>query len=289
MKNIDWPKQLVSDLAAQRAVVVIGSGASKQAANKDGARPPLWGEFLSAGVKKVGKKGTKHIRSAIRNRDYLHACEWLKKALDEEWPKFLREQFVTPKFHATEIHDLIFRLDSRITISPNFDDIYERRANEITKGNVVVKNYYEDDVTNFLRDEQQYVVKMHGSIASPDKMIFSRRDYGQARINHSAFYQALDACLLTHTFVFLGCGIEDPDIALLLENQNFTFPTSRPHYFITPKTISKDMEMSLRDNRNLKCLKYDPRDGHLLLVNAIKDLKERVEALRLADGASVAA
>lgn len=281
MPTPNWPDQLVDDLAKHKAVIVIGAGVSKQAKNAHGQRPPLWKEFLRAGLERAGTQGTRHIATAINNGDLLHACEWLKTKLDDSWNALLREQFVAPGYLASEIHELIFRLDARVVVTPNFDDIYERKANEITGGQVIVKNYYDEDIQNFLRDDGQYVIKMHGSMTTPDKIVFSRRDYARARINYPTFYDAFDACLLSNTFLFVGCGYEDPDIALVLENQNFTFPTSRPHYFVTPRGLSADMEQSLRQNRNLKCIKYDPANNHIALVESVKALFDLVEERRI--------
>jgi hypothetical protein len=59
---------------------------------------------------------------------------------------------------------------------------------------------------------------------------------------------------------------------MLLENQRFNFPNSRPHYLVTSSRIAPDMVKSLRANRNLKCLCYDPKDNHAALVDSLREL-----------------
>ena len=113
---------------------------------------------------------------------------------------------------------------------------------------------YDKDVEEFLRGSGRYIIKVHGNLNSTADLIFTQKDYSQARINNAAFNQAFDAALLTHTFVFLGCGISDPDVNLLLENQNFRYQEQAPHYFVTSHGFSKDRQYSLRQNRNLKVL-----------------------------------
>ena len=281
--SFDWPEPLIEDLARKRTIIVIGAGVSKNSLSRDGTRrPPLWEEFLRTALEKCGTNGTAHIRSAIKSGDYLHACEWLKRKMDDAWVGFLRSEFIAPQYEHCEIHEYLFKLDQRVTLTPNFDEIYERYAQHITHGQIIVKNYSEPDSQNFLRDHVQYIVKIHGSISSPDTLIFSQKNYADARVKNASFYATLDACLLSHTFLFVGCGVSDPDINLLLENHNFRFPLARPHFFFTSSRINQDLERSLRDNRNLKCLRYSPANNHKELSILLKDLVDVVEAHKLA-------
>lgn len=281
---MDWPDSLVTDLARRRAVLVIGSGISRQSVGANGVRPPTWRAFLEQGVHDCPNKADLGpVEEAISANDLLHACECLKKRFDEEWVDYLRGTFSLPAFPPADIHDQILALDSRIVFSLNFDDIYERHAHAVHHGSDIVKNYSDRDVSEFLRGNKRYVIKVHGSLSSPDNLIFTQKDYSRARTAHAAFYQAFDATLLTHTFVFLGSGFSDPDINLLLENQNFGFPSQVPHYFISGKDLGVDRRQSLRENRNLKVLEYDPIDvNHTGLVNELKLLNGLVEAARFA-------
>lgn len=277
---IDWPDSLVSDIARRRAVIVLGSGISRHSKGDGGARPPTWKAFLKKAVEDCPERtDLDPIEKAIETGDYLHACEWLKKRYDEEWIRYLRQTFSRPAFAPAPIHNQILSLDSRIVFSLNFDDIYERHVNGISHGSHIIKNYYDPDVAEFLRGNGRYIIKVHGNLNSPDSLIFTQRDYSRARVKHTAFYQAFDAALLTHSFVFLGSGHSDPDINLLLENQNFGFPSQVPHYFLGANGFGNDRKASLRENRNLKVLEYNPGGSlHEGLVDELKALNDLVEA-----------
>lgn len=271
----NWPTQLKRDLLSRRVVIFLGSGVSKNSLGRDGVtRPPLWREFLEAGLNRIGSHGTSHIKRAIKDNDLLHACEWIKAKMEEEWEPFLRECFIEPGFAPAEIHKVIFSLDQRIYLTPNFDQIFENFVTAETGGQVTVKRYFDQDVHNFLREDRTHLIKLHGSIDNPNELIFSNHDYAKARVTHSAFYDVLDACLLSHTFLIVGCGVSDPDLSLLLENQRFNFPNSRPHYLVTSSRMSKDMVHSLRSNRNLKCLIYNPENQHAELLESLKELSK---------------
>ncbi len=278
-----WPEALLSALARRRAVIVIGAGVSKHSTSaKGGERPPLWGEFLEEAMKKAPVQDRlKPIQEALKVNDLLHACEWLKQRYDEHWIEYIRSIFQRPQYTSAPIHDLIFRLDSRIVFSLNFDDIYERHANTIGNGAFIVKNYFDPDVSEFLRGDSRYIIKVHGSLNRPDDTIFTQADYASARIKHGTFYKAFDAALLTNTFLFIGCGYSDPDVNLLLENQNFNYPSSLPHYFLSGSEIGEDRKLSLRKNRNIKVIEYDPVDDlHTGILYELEALIEQVEARR---------
>lgn len=280
---IDWPENLVRDLARRQVAVVIGAGVSKNSLSQDGnVRPPLWSELLDAGVQRIGNNGTRHIKSAIKSNDLLHACEWLKECLDEGWIDFLREHLTQPAFQPADIHKSLLALDQRIYLTPNFDNIFENFVQTETGGRAIVKRFCDPDAHTFLREDNLNIIKLHGSIQNPNELIFTQREYAQARIQHASFYEALDACLLSHTFLFVGCGVSDPDISLLLENQRFKFPYSLPHYFVTSQKINKSLQRSLRNNKNLKCIPYDPANHHAQLSEGLEDLADRVDVARQA-------
>lgn len=273
-----WPDTLVRDIARRKCVLVIGSGVSRHARSANGLAPPTWKSFLLNACK--GKGNTKNIKDAIQNGDYLHACEWLKRRYGSEWGDYLRMVFSHPKFEAGKIHKEIFSLDSRIIFSMNFDDIYERYANAFKRGTIVTKNYYDKNVAEFLRGSERYVIKVHGTLNNTDNLIFTQREYSQARVSYAGFYKAFDAALMSHTFLFLGAGYTDPDLNLMLENQSFSFPSQKPHYILSSGE-HKDLVQSLRENRNLEIIIYKQKDeNHSGLVEELEKLNTKVEAER---------
>ena len=61
------------------------------------------------------------------------------------------------------------------------------------------------------------------------KLIFTAKQYYQAQEKYPEFYHLMTALFLTHTVVFLGYSINDPDINLLLLFLHNTANTSYPH------------------------------------------------------------
>lgn len=282
---INWPEDVVEDIARRRCVLYLGSGVSANSVNEKGETPATWGDFLNSVIE--NKKGTlgEHygtIKELIREKDFLLACEVLVQKIGEiEFGECAENAFRRPQFAYTDIHEVIYGLDSRIVITPNIDIIYEQCALKNSKGSVVIKKYY-DDIASYLRKPDYLVIKAHGCVDDTQKIVFTHEQYNKARYQYASFYRLLDALLLTHTFIFIGCGIKDPDIQLTLENMNFSFPNCKPHYFITEEgSMKHEVIQSIYRNRNIKIITYENKDGkHEELLKGLRELSICVDNKR---------
>lgn len=280
--TIDWSKKLVSDIARRRCVLVLGAGISNQARTTAGVAPKPWREFLEAALDELKSADRKDVAQQLIDRaDYLTACEVIKEGIGADFADFVREQFLNPGYRSAPIHDTIMKLDSRLVLTPNFDKIYETHVSHNHSSGVVVKSYHDDDVAEVIRGAERCILKVHGSIDSPSHMIFTRSEYAAARQEYSAFYMILQALVLTHTFVFLGCGLDDPDTRLLLEDYAFRYRYSRPHYFVIPRdSMSEPVRVVVEKSLNVQFLLYDSVGGHRLLNTALEDLLVEVSLAR---------
>ncbi|QWG17909.1 SIR2 family protein [Bradyrhizobium sediminis] len=272
---IQWPDQLVTDIARRRAVLMIGSGISRHSVGQNGSRPPTWHGFLEAALDQCEPKPP-HIKKAIQRGQYLDACEWLKKHIDDGWVPFLRQSFVEPKFQTAEIHKLLYQLDCRIVLTPNFDLIYDGYAVSESQQTILVKNYDDADIIDGIRRNDRLVLKAHGSIHEPAKMIFTRSDYALARTKYAGFYSLLDALVNTNTVLIVGAGLDDPDFQLLFEDSAAEFSSGLPHYMTSGDNFHADMIATIRQTRNIKTLAYSPKKNHAELVASLTELVKLV-------------
>lgn len=277
---IEWPAELISDIARRRVVLFLGSGISRNSSNADGRKPKTWVQFLEHALPSVNPN--RHIKSLLKEKDYLTACEVIKKSTGREvFHQLLRDEFLNPGYHHASIHENIFKLDSRIVATPNFDKIYETYANHAARGSIVIKHHYDPDTAEALRGTDRIILKIHGTIDSPERMVFTRREYAEAREKYRAFYSLLEALALTHTFLFLGCGVNDPDIRLLLEENFFRHPSSRPHIFVLPnKILHNSVQKVLQESMNLNIIGYKKSADHKELFDSIEKLVQLVEEKR---------
>jgi hypothetical protein len=279
---IPWPDHLIDDIARRKVVLFLGAGISMNSKGAKGKCPKSWAQLLTDAADKLTPQSKKIVLRLLKERDYLTACEIAKAELKKErYETFLTTEFLDPKFQPAPVHDILFKLDSRIVATPNIDKIYETRANHLANGSVKVKHYYDDDIADAIRRPHRVVLKVHGTIDKPASMIFTRREYAQARVEYSEFYAIVDALAITHTFLFLGCGVNDPDIRLMLENYAFKFRHTRPHYITVPQgSLSSQETTALQDSTSLECLPYSPSKGHKELIDSLDALQQSVETRR---------
>lgn len=280
---ISWPDSLIKDIALRKCILILGAGVSMNSTNAQGTRPKSWSQFLDSALAEIADNRYKSaIKKLIKASDYLTACELIKKQLGR--PSFvdlLQREFLEPGFIPSETHGAIFKLDAKIVITPNFDNIYDRYANQESSGTILIKKFFENDIAETIRLNKRLIIKNHGSIETPNEIIFSRKDYAEARTKHRTFYEILDSLSITNTFLFLGCGINDPDIKLLLEDYRFRFQYSREHFFVLPKGMNPiGVNGILEETMNIKILEYDKRDNHKIFLESLEQLATLVDAKR---------
>ena len=283
---INWTNELVESIARRKCVLFLGSGVSANSKNSEGKSPATWEPFLRSVVEKCEDRlqaQKQEIEHLLGMKDYLMACEILVNEIGErDFGEYVASEFRRPGYSPAEIHKVIFSLDSRIVITPNVDRIYEQYACAESNSTIVAKSYWDEDLAKFLRTNDFLIIRAHGHVDETSKMIFTHGQYSRARNKYLSFYKLLDALILTHTFIFIGCGINDPDIQLTLENANFLYENCPPHYFIASETsMTTNLKNILERNRNLRVITYANEDGtHTELLESLKDLRDRVDKKR---------
>lgn len=279
---MDWPNELVESIALRDCVLFLGAGVSMNSSNAEDKHPKSWDGFLRSGLNRIVDQGKKSkIEAEIGKGDYLLACELLKMELGKDFVGLLKDEFVKPRFKVADIHKDIFKLDSRFVITPNFDKIYDSYAASESQGSVVIKKHTEKDIVDSIRRRERIIIKMHGTIDAPNELIFSLKDYALARTEHAVFYRVIEALLMTKTFIFIGAGINDPDVKLLLENNASMYQTAPEHYFIIPKgSMSEECYEVYSNIYNLKFLEFDKAHNYSELLDSIHELVELVENAR---------
>lgn len=271
---IKWPQVLLEDFESNRVVLFIGSGVSRNSVGNDGrTRPKTWADFLKTAADSRGM--LPRIQPYLDTHDYLTALDILRMGMtQQDYAALVRNEYQRPGYSHAPIHEAIYKLNCKIVLTPNFDKIYETYAIQVSRGTIVSKDYHFAQLAEFIRGDSYVVIKVHGSVDDHRNMIFGRKDYARARVENAMFYDILRALILTHTFLFIGCGIDDPDIRLLLEDINFGAGGSRCHYFVSAgEAISADMKSVLRDTMNLDVLEYENAAGdHSDLTASLEDL-----------------
>lgn len=285
---VNWPQSLVIELAARRCIIFLGAGASASATRADGnnprQHPPTWAKLLgtlhaSSNTGDAADRDQAH--DLLDKKQYLESAEILRSSciLPADYNRIIAETF--SRYRPTEVHKAIERLDQKIVVTTNFDSLYEDncRQGDATHGYVVL-NYYDLGLINRMRSPTRIIIKAHGCVTMPEKTVLSKSDFFKARADHPEFYRTLESVFLTHTLLFIGYSISDPDIQLLLENSTITARSEHPHYALMAQGLHQAIRSAFLRTYTIQILEYDPANNHEEFLTALEDLAEQVEAKR---------
>lgn len=278
---INWPLHLISEIARRRCILFLGAGVAASAKTPDGKQPKEWKEFLTAALNLVNSPQTKEgISKLIDENKLLLALQVIYDGVDRgQYNSLMDDCFNDSRFKPSDLHKVIFDLDLKIVITTNFDKIYEKHCFATANEGFKIINYYNESLGDEIRTDTRLIIKAHGSIDEISKMIFTKEQYHKAKENHASFYEILKALLLTNTCIFIGCGMDDPDVLLLLEEVRVTANSSRPHYALLRKdSHTSFVKKDLQSTYNVACLEYGP--DHVDLITDLKELLVRVESMR---------
>ncbi|MBZ0214639.1 MAG: SIR2 family protein [Nitrospirae bacterium] len=281
-EGFTFPEPMVRSLVRREALLVIGSGVSASAKDSSGDSPPTWGALLSNLSAKISDDSTKKVvEDMIKRGDFLTGAEVLGVELGDAMIKDEVVAMLRRRFQASEVHEFLSKLGQSTYVSLNYDTILDTHMRDYFDEGVSVKHQRQDDILADLRQGTILLIKAHGTIDDRDSIVLTRSQYAQERVSNSKFYRILDALFLTRTVIFVGCGLHDPDVRMLMEDGFLVYPGAPEHYMIKLYTdVDRVTDMVESKLRNLKFVYYG--DSHDNLVIMLRELVERVESHRSA-------
>ena len=275
-----WPDNLVEELAYRRCLIFLGSGISATAKNDDGESPDTWGAFLDnvkSKMKNPSGDDKKFVEDMLKKQNYLLALQAIADlCYSGEYSNYLKSQYLRGKYKPSKVHELIKDLDSKIVVTTNFDKLYEGLCHE---PEYITFDYTDTrSIIGSIKAPENIIIKAHGSIDDTEKLIFTAKQYYQAQEKYPEFYHLMTALFLTHTVVFFGYSLNDPDINLLLQFLHNTENSSCPHYMIDKKGNKPQLVKHWKDTYNVSLLEYG--DDYSCLESSLEELRDLVVDLR---------
>jgi hypothetical protein len=280
---MNWPQALIKELASRRCIVFLGSGASAGAISQNGnTHPPKWSDYLEGLIKLMNNKTDEDlIRELISKDKYLDAAEIICKHVSTaNYTAYLRETFQAPNYRASKIHESVFRIDPKVVITTNYDEIYDNYCRQGASMNGYnICRQYDNHLISDLRSPIRSVIKAHGCISDASRTILTRSEYFEARQKYSNFYKILDSLFITNTILFVGYSLNDPDIQLVLENSNIVSIGSHPHYICSEDNIHVAIKEAMVKTYNIEFVEF-PHGQFNELENGLEELANEVEHYR---------
>lgn len=284
MSDYQFNADLIYDFAIKKVAIFVGSGVSASAKPIDGKKIRTWEKFLSDIANDYLPSDIREIvNGLIRKSDYLLACEIAKNSIgSHEWSKIINAEYSK----AAAISDLqseILKIDQRILVTTNFDRLLEENRRILfpleDRYPTVLKGI-DAKAFKIFRDNNIYIIKMHGSIDDEDSLIFTKSDYIKRAYGSSLYRAFFENLIVNYTLLFVGFSMDDPVISMIVDDCAFKYSTLRPHYIFMPAPIPEQIKVSYRDLKKLHIYEYSPNDNHAELPFMLKHLRMQVEDKR---------
>ncbi|MBN8452003.1 SIR2 family protein, partial [Accumulibacter sp.] len=283
------PPQLLQHLRERRLLLFAGAGLSAQAGL------PTWRSLVQDVVDATiaeamqGEESRRELESMIAAGKWLQIADHCKLKLGPgEYARLLGERLSDSGRPVPEAHRLAVRLPFAAWVTTNYDKLLERAYAEERGGlPKTLTSLDTEALGRLLFDGAPFVLKAHGDLDKPDSLVFTSRDYRDLIHGNAAFSAAFSAILLTHSVLFVGYSLADPDFNLLLDRQLLTFRGFAPERYALMSGIGKVEEEYLWRVCQIRVIHY-PEGHHEAVPAFFQRLTDRLEPAPVAPVASVA-
>ncbi|MGX9719557.1 SIR2 family protein [Stenotrophomonas acidaminiphila] len=274
---------MIRELADRRALIFVGAGLSKA------AHPmmPTWPSLLFDLSAKLPKKSDiALVKKLIGQYRLLDAAQIITDGTERPDLNAALQRFFQPR--PVPHHDVykdLLQLDQKIVVTTNYDEFLERNFDHHSGGNAAysVRKHTSGDLLSVVRSPQSLIVKMHGCISEPNDLVLDRMSFFKAKQRYHGFFSVMAALLTTHTILFLGYSLGDPDLQIILENIHSVSESTHGHYALLPKIEHRSVVRAIKQSYNISCIEY-PAGNHAVVPDCLKVLQEAVVASRAARG-----
>jgi hypothetical protein len=217
------PEELVDQIARGNGVVFVGAGLSQ------GAGLPGWPGLLRqmldwSEAHGVNLADRAELEGYIENGELLLVAEEMRERLGkDDFRRFMAEIFRAPGLRPTELHEALVGIPFAAALTSNYDTLLES-AYTIVNGVLPHVFTHADypELSAALRSGEFYVPKVHGTIDRIETVILGQSDYRDVMHAKPAYRQHLTILFSTKTVLFIGFGLTDPDLLLLLDELRAT-------------------------------------------------------------------
>ncbi len=187
-------EDLSSALNRKRLVIFVGAGVSKNSGL------PTWGQMVQVFAEKIGypMEGRLATEEYIRIPQYYYCLDESEGHADYY---SLIKSMIPEDIQPNLLDYLICSLHPKHIVTTNFDTLLDQVA-----GGYRVIREDRDLLTGI---SSHYLLKLHGDIRQPEKMVLKEDDYLQYSETHRLMETYLKSLLIGHVFLFVGYSLND--------------------------------------------------------------------------------
>lgn len=271
--NGEMPNQLVQAVAEGKSLAFIGAGFSMPVKRSNGKFLPNWPGLLQellemARLENVPFSGLEdELEEAISSGKLIMVAQEIEDRISEPLKAgILRRIFLDQEVKPNKLHDKLVSIPFAGILTTNYDMLIEGAYTLKSGGRIPPVLTQEDleKVQNPLRTKGSFVFKLHGDINRPDTIILGSHDYQDLLFRRPGYRSFLETAFTVNTVLFIGFGLEDPDIDNMLDRLSSIFSrTNESHYALIPtgRFSALEKRRMLLDKR-IRIIEYDNNDGN---------------------------
>lgn len=190
--------EMITDLSLalkrEKLVVFVGAGVSKNSGL------PTWGEMVQAFAREIDypTKGRLATEEYIRIPQYYYC---LDESENHSAYYSLIKSMIPENIKPNLLNKLIVSLHPKHIVTTNFDTLLD----QVAHGYEIIR----EDRDLLTGVSAHYLLKLHGDICQPEKLVFKEDDYLHYSQTHRLMETFLKSLLIDHVFLFVGYSLND--------------------------------------------------------------------------------
>jgi len=225
----EFVREYVRAVSQGYAAVFAGAGLSRSSGYTN------WKELMRPLAEEIGLKVEKEY-DLVAIAQYYRNERGTRSSINQ---KILNE--FTKDAIPNENIDILTSLPIITYWTTNYDELLEASLkNNNRKADVKIS---QESLADNIYDRDAVVYKMHGDVRCPANAVLTKDDYEIYGSERPLFRTALQADLISKTFLFIGFSFEDPNLDYILSQIRVLLGEStRDHYCFFEKVKQQDSE-----------------------------------------------
>ena len=190
--------EMIEDLSLalkrEKLVIFVGAGVSKNSGL------PTWGQLVQAFAEQIGypMEGRLATEEYIRIPQYYYCLDESPNHTDYY---SLIKSMVPEDIQPNILNQQIVSLCPKHIVTTNFDTLMD----QVAKGYQIIR----EDRNLLTGISAHYLLKLHGDIRQPQKLVLKEDDYLHYPETHRLMETFLKSLLIDHVFLFVGYSLND--------------------------------------------------------------------------------
>lgn len=202
---------------------------------------PSWRELLLELDKGLSRADQEKYIDLVNEGDYLRALSFLKgysvlykseQVIKRDIKEIVKSRYI--KVQNNYHHNIldIIKLDSQFIITTNYDNVISDYLSDYRKKFVMPSTLETlDDLQDYLDEDEQRVIHLHGNIEPYKSMIVTKEDY-EKLYGEDKIIQIINGIMSNKTLLFIGFSFKD-EYFKNLYNKIYTYIKGE-HFIILP-------------------------------------------------------